>query len=88
MAFTVCSERCVEIMIDIKQFAVLQKASKDSFAKQKKLMKKVIAGQEVLCPMCQQPLYLITPKDCTNSDSETSGIRCKKGCTDLQLDFV
>ncbi|MCW8832997.1 MAG: hypothetical protein OQK09_05175 [Colwellia sp.] len=71
-------------MIDIKQFSALQKKSKNSFANQRQLMKKVMAGQTVLCPACQQPLRLQTPEQGT----ENSGIRCKKGCTDIQLDFV
>ena len=75
-------------MVDIKQFAALQQASKNSFAKQKQLVKKVIAGQKVLCSECQQPLYLFTPEQCSEANSNSSGIRCKKGCTDLQLDFV
>ena len=70
-------------MIDIKQFSALQKLSKDSFAKQKQLMKKVMAGQTVLCSTCQQPLYLFTPES-----GDATGIRCKKGCIDIQLDFV
>ena len=70
-------------MIDIKQFSVLEKASKDSFFKQKQVMKKVMSGQRVLCLKCQQPLFLYTPEH-----DENPGIRCKKGCTDLQLDFV
>ncbi len=74
--------------IDLKQFAALQKASKNSFAKQKQIVKKVIAGQEVLCLTCQQPLYLLTPEQRKTSANENSGIRCKKGCTDIQLDFV
>ncbi len=74
--------------IDLKQFAALQKASKNSFAKQKQIVKKVIAGQEVLCPTCQQPLYLLTPEQSTSASGENSGIRCKNGCTDIQLDFV
>lgn len=84
-------------MIDIKQFSELQKQSKNSFANQKQLMKKVMAGQTVLCSTCQQPLCLLTPKQGNTSsnasgksseNSESSGIRCKKGCTDIQLDFV
>lgn len=75
-------------MIDIKQFATLQKTSKRSFAEQKQLLKKVMAGQEVLCTTCQQPLYLLTPKQGAITSNENSGIRCKKGCTDIQLDFV
>jgi len=70
-------------MIDIKQFAALQKQSKNSFANQKQLLKRVMAGQTVLCSTCQQPLYLFTPES-----GDTSGIRCKNGCTDIQLDFV
>ena len=70
-------------MIDIKQFSELEKASKNSFAKQKQLVKKVMAGQTILCPKCQQPLCLYTPEH-----DNTPGIRCKEGCTDLQLDFV
>jgi len=75
-------------MIDIKTFAALQKASNNSFAKQKQMVKKVMAGQTVLCPNCQQPLCLFTPEHCTASNSKPPGIRCKKGCTDLQLDFA
>lgn len=81
-------------MIDIKQFAALQKQSKNSFASQRQLMKKVMTGQTVLCSTCKQPLCLLTPKQGSTSsntsseNSEISGIRCKKGCTDIQLDFV
>jgi len=69
--------------MDIKQFATLQKTSKDSFAKQKQTIKKVIAGQTVHCSVCKEPLSLFTP-----GSNDISGIRCKKGCTDIQLDFA
>ncbi len=75
-------------MIDIKQFAELQKKSKNSFASQRQLMKKVMAGQTVLCPTCQQSLCLLTPEHGNTSSNENSGIRCKNGCTDIQLDFA
>jgi len=75
-------------MIDIKQFAELQKKSKNSFANQRQMMKKVMAGQTVLCSKCQQPLCLLTPEQDVPSSAENSGIRCKKGCTDIQLDFA
>ncbi len=68
--------------IDIKKFAALQKASKESFFQQKKLVKQVMAGKKVLCSICNKPLVLKTPEH-----SEVSGIRCGKGCTDIQLDF-
>jgi hypothetical protein len=75
-------------MIDIEKFSALQKASKDSFAKQKQLMKSVMAGKTVLCAQCQQPLHLFTPEKIATNNSKPPGVRCKKGCTDLQLDFV
>ncbi len=75
-------------MIDIKLFAQLQNKSKNSFANQRKLIKKVMAGQTVLCATCQLPLFLITPEHSARVNSENSGIGCKKGCTDIQLDFV
>lgn len=75
-------------MIDIKQFSVLEKNSKQSFAKQKQMVKKVMAGQTILCQQCHKPLYLITPQSSKITDSKPPGIRCEKGCTDLQLDFV
>jgi hypothetical protein len=74
-------------MIDISQFSALQKKSKSSFAEQKQIMKKVMAGQRVLCPTCQQPLYLSTPKRSADSKNEKLSICCKKGCTDIQLDI-
>ncbi|PCH97943.1 MAG: hypothetical protein COB83_00555 [Gammaproteobacteria bacterium] len=70
-------------MIDIKQFSALQKKSKNSFASQRQLMKKVMAGQTVHCSVCKEPLSLFTP-----GSNDISGIRCKKGCTDIQLDFA
>lgn len=75
-------------MIDIKKFSALQKASKNSFMQQKQIVKKVMAGQAVLCVSCQQPLKIILPQDCTETNKLTPGVRCKKGCTDLQLDFA
>jgi hypothetical protein len=75
-------------MIDIKQFAELQKKSKNSFAEQRQLLKKVMAGQTVLCSTCQQPLFLIAPEKNSTGNNQNPGIRCKKGCTTILLDFV
>ena len=69
--------------IDLKQFAELQKASKESFFAQQKLVKRVMAGKTVLCQDCKQPLKLYTPEQ-----NELTGIRCVKKCTDISLDFV
>ena len=79
--------------IDLKQFAALQKASKDSFFEQKKLIKQVIGGRTVLCAVCKQPLKLFTPeqkapKQKVSEREEQTGVRCQKGCTDISLDFV
>jgi hypothetical protein len=75
-------------MINVKQFAELQKKSKNSFAAQRQLLKKVITGQTVLCSVCKQPLSLIEPNQKTSTSNKSSGICCKKGCTDIQLEFV
>ncbi len=69
--------------IDLKQFAALQKASKESFFEQKKLLKQVMSGRAVPCSTCKQPLTLYTPEQ-----GEPTGIRCAKGCTDISLDFT
>ena len=41
----------------------------------------------IKCKKCQQPLSLIAPK-VGKADSQVEGIRCQKGCTDIQLDFA
>lgn len=69
--------------IDLKQFAALQKASKESFFEQKKLLKQVMLGKTIPCSTCKQPLALYTPEQ-----GELTGIRCVKGCTDIALDFA
>jgi len=69
--------------IDLEQFSALQKASKESFFQQRRIVKQVLSGQTVLCLKCKQPLLLITPEQGVNA-----GIQCAKGCTDIQLDFV
>lgn len=71
------------MIIDIKQFAALEKSSKASFFEQKKLLKQLMLGNVVSCKVCKQPLTLHTPVK-----EEKTGIRCAKGCTDILLDFV
>lgn len=65
-----------------EDFKQLQKQTAKSFNDQKALIKKVMAGREMCCKTCGQSLTLVLPEQ-----SETPGIRCKKGCTDIQLDF-
>jgi hypothetical protein len=74
--------------IDLKQFAALQKNSKNSFFQQKKLMQQVMMGKTVLCTECKQALKLLTPREGASEQSEHIGISCVKGCTNIALDFV
>lgn len=67
--------------LDLSKLAALQKSSKQSFFQQKKIVTKVLAGERVLCPTCQQALSFLSPEQ-----AEHSAICCSKGCTDIQLD--
>ena len=82
-------------MIDINKFSQLQKSSSHSFNQHKLLIKKLMAGQQVLCQQCKQPLRLNLPskhhKPNTLGSAKSkleniSNITCAKGCTDIQLD--
>lgn len=64
-------------------FALLKRSSAKSFNDQKALIKKVMAGRQVNCPHCQQLIQLVLPEE-----SETPGLYCHKGCTNIALDFV
>ncbi|WKE66242.1 hypothetical protein PVT67_03055 [Gallaecimonas kandeliae] len=63
-------------------FSRLNKASAKSFNDQKALIKKLMQGRTVPCPHCGQPLQLHLP-----GSGQPPGIRCKKGCTDIALEF-
>lgn len=63
-------------------FKELQKQSGKSFNNQKALIKKLMSGKVVSCECCGSPLTLTTP-----DNGESTGIHCKKGCTDIELDF-
>ncbi len=71
-------------MSDLNTFEKISALSSKSFHDQKALIKKVLAGREVKCKVCQQ---LLTYKLPTGEDTPT-GIYCKKGCTDIALDFT
>ncbi len=64
-------------------FHKLNKLTAKSFNDQKAIIKKVMQGKKVLCRDCGQPLRLVLP-----GGQEAPGIRCPKGCTDIELDFV
>ncbi|GIU09505.1 hypothetical protein TUM4261_17920 [Shewanella sp. c952] len=66
-------------------FSVINDTTAKSFNEQKNLIKRVFKGNTVLCPICKQALEMKLP---TKDQQETiSGIRCKKGCTDIELDM-
>ncbi|ACJ30275.1 Conserved hypothetical protein [Shewanella piezotolerans WP3] len=66
-------------------FSVINDTTTKSFNEQKNLIKRVFKGNTVLCPVCKQALEMKLP---TKDQQETiSGIRCKKGCTDIELDM-
>ncbi|WP_196492505.1 hypothetical protein [Psychrosphaera haliotis] len=60
-------------------FSDLNKATANSFNKQKAIIKKVLAGQSVYCPSCKQ-LLVLKPSE------KTLKVECLKGCTDIQLE--
>jgi hypothetical protein len=69
-------------MIDISTFDGLKKKSAKSFNEQKALIKKVMAGRAVACKTCGNTIKLVLPEQ-----SESPGLFCNKGCTDIALDF-
>lgn len=68
--------------MDLSGFKALQKQSSRSFHDQKALIKRVMAGKLVKCRICEQQIELYLPEK-----NDRPGIRCIKGCTDVELDF-
>ena len=66
-------------------FSNINKSSSQSFNAQKKLIKQLFSGKSIQCQTCQQPLQLVLPTQ--NNTESTYGVFCKKGCTDIQLEF-
>jgi len=46
-------------------------------------IKKVMGGRVIQCDSCGTTIKLILPEQ-----SETPGLYCDKGCTDIALDFT
>lgn len=74
-------------MIDNSLFKALGKQSAKSFNDQKALIKKVLAGRTMTCEHCKQVIEFIDKKS-KKEQVEPAVIRCKKGCTDIELDIV
>ena len=66
-------------------FTHINQTTTQSYNEQKNLIKRVFKGQTVSCKKCGQALLLKLPK--TDASAGLSGIYCKKGCTDLELDM-
>ncbi|NRA83033.1 MAG: hypothetical protein HRU22_04415 [Gammaproteobacteria bacterium] len=67
-------------------FSAINKSSAQSFHSHKNIIKKIGRGETVLCSTCQQPLTLITAQK--GQPNLIPGIRCKKGCTNIELEFA
>jgi hypothetical protein len=68
-------------MIDFTQ---LNKQRAASFNKQKQLLKKLSAGQTILCETCSAPLKLNLAVD----SSQKGHVCCAKGCTHIELEIA
>lgn len=66
-------------------FSAFNKNSSKSFHEQRNTIKKVCLGKTVLCPVCQQALKLLPPKN--NNNASKTGVSCVKGCTFIELEF-
>jgi DNA-directed RNA polymerase subunit RPC12/RpoP len=69
-------------MSEHQPFTALQKLSAASFVQHKRLIKQVLAGKQVNCANCGQPLLVKTKQA-----SQQIHILCHKGCTDILLDL-
>ena len=67
-------------------FSQVNKLSAKSFNDQKSLIKRIGNGQTVHCADCGQVLQLRVPGKSQRDDARY-GIRCTKGCTDIELEF-
>lgn len=66
-------------------FSNINKTTTQSYNEQKNMIKRVFKGQSVFCRKCGQTLLLKLPVP--NQPASISGIYCKKGCTDIELDM-
>jgi len=61
-------------------FSIQNKNAANSFHAQKKMLKRVMAGENITCQHCQGTLTLIPVKD------GIAFVRCKKQCTNVELE--
>lgn len=61
-------------------FSQLNKRRSNSFAEQRRLIKRVLMGQQVNCEKCRKPLAFKEAQD------NQLSLTCPNGCTDLLLD--
>lgn len=60
-------------------FSALNKNAAKSFNQQKSLIKNALAGKDIQCPTCSEKLS-VKPTESGLS------LKCKKACTDINLD--
>ncbi|TLU66788.1 hypothetical protein FE810_04580 [Thalassotalea litorea] len=68
--------------MDRNQLKQLNKLSAKSYNDQKALIKRILMGKPAKCPTCQQNLQFLETQD-----SKGATIRCRQGCTDIELDI-
>ena len=61
-------------------FSALNKAATKSFNEQRNVIKKIGKGETVRCQTCGSALVL------TVSETQTPGVRCDTGCTNIMLE--
>ena len=64
-------------------FSQLNKKARDSFHKQRTILKKLSQGKTLHCEQCGEVLTL----DLATSEPGKGVVKCKKGCTDIILEL-
>ncbi|MBD1582350.1 hypothetical protein [Pseudoalteromonas sp. S16_S37] len=65
-------------------FSQFNKQRAASFNQQKQLLKKLSAGQTMLCETCQKPLKLNLAVEV----SQKGQVCCEQGCTQIELEIA
>jgi hypothetical protein len=66
-------------------FSQVNKTAAKSFNVQKRLIRDLCMGKDVICPVCNKKLVMIGPS--TKPGGKPPGIYCDKGCTKIELEF-
>ncbi len=66
----------------MSKFKELNKLRANAYAKQRNLIKQVLAGKVRQCEYCKQPLTAVLP-----GQEKAPGVYCAKGCTSIELEL-